>query len=79
MNKSKFSNLRQEVEEKKSVTNKNTVLPKKIPNDKRKNFTFTLTELERKRLSELSQAQGYKSDSKFLGDLIMQLSEEEQM
>lgn len=78
MKKSKFADLRKEVVEKNSNVeiNESSVLPKKTPSDKRKNYTFTLTEKERKLLSKISEEQGYKSDSKFLGDLIIELAKD---
>lgn len=55
----------------------NSFLPKQVINDKRKNYTFTLTETERELLTQISRKQGYKSDSKFIGDLILGLAKEE--
>lgn len=52
----------------------NILVPKQIiNNEKRKNYTFTLTENERKLLTKISRRQGYNSDSKFLGELILSM------
>lgn len=52
----------------------NMLIPKKIiNNEKRKNYTFTLTKNERELLTKISKRQGYNSDSKFLGELILSM------
>lgn len=74
----RFQDLKEEVKQTNSTEIKNnSSLPKQVINEQRKNYTFTLTKTERELLTKISRAQGYKSDSKFLGDLITGLAKEE--
>ena len=74
----KFLDIKEDLEQaNREAVKSNSFLPKQVINDKRKNYTFTLTETERELLTQISRKQGYKSDSKFIGDLILGLAKEE--